>query len=206
MLLRTIKWLSKQKWPQPVINLWFCNPLPPTNMSTHAKVISIVLNGTLCHINLWVCGLCQFVLVSKGELTWTQQTAQPLGSPVWSSSSSGDTPELGGSPILLCYLSPSSASPLCFCIQIKTMASTSSVSQVSAQTWSWDNLPCSSFLAHQMRANVCLSFISFPFSHLLRTFIIQIRMLSGKMDGQKDRRCCRPCSHCASPLATMRWR
>lgn len=96
--------------------------------------------------------------------------------------------------------------PLCFCIQIKTMASTSSVSQVSAQTWSWDNLPRSSFLAHQMRANVCLSVISFTFSHLLCTFIIQIRMLSGKMDRQKDRRCCRPCSQCASPLATMRLR
>lgn len=87
-------------------------------------------------------------------------------------------------------------------IQIKTMASTSSVSQVSDWTWSWDNLPRSSFLLHQMRASVCLSLVSFPFSHLLLTFIIQIRMLSTKTDGRRDGWCRSPCSPCASPWAT----
>lgn len=87
-------------------------------------------------------------------------------------------------------------------IQIKTMASTSSVSQVSVWTWSWDNLPRSSFLLHQMRASVCLSLVSFTFSHLLLTFIIQIRMLSTKTDGRRDGWCRSPCSPCASPWAT----
>lgn len=93
---------------------------------------------------------------------------------------------------------------LCICVQIKTMASTSSVSQVSAWTWSWDNLPRSSFLVHQMRASVCLSLVSFTFSHLLLTFIIQIRMLSRKTDGRIDAWCLCPCSPCASPWATKR--
>lgn len=74
----------------------------------------------------------------------------------------------------------------CICIQIKTMASTSSVSQVSAWTWSWDNLPRSSFLVHQLRVSVWPSWVSFTFSHLLRTFIIQIRVLSRKTDGRRD--------------------
>lgn len=94
--------------------------------------------------------------------------------------------------------------PLCVCIQIKTMASTSSASQVSAWTWSWDNLPRSSFLVHQMRASACLSLVSFTFSHLLRTFIIQIRVLSLKTGERMDGSCCRSCAPCASPRATKR--
>lgn len=89
------------------------------------------------------------------------------------------------------WVTSSSVPPLaalcsfCICIHTKTMASTSSVSQVSAWTWSRDNLPRSSFLLHQMRVSVSPSWISFTFSHLRCTFIIQIRMLSRKTDGAK---------------------
>lgn len=170
-------------------------------IGTHAKTISIVLNGTLCNIHLWVRALCQFVSVSKGVLAWAQQTAQPLFDPALLLATNG----AGGSPILPCFLSPSSA-PSVSAFRKKTMASTSSVSQVSAWTWSWDNLPRSSFLVHQMKASVCPSLVSFTFSHLLRTFIIQIRMLSGKTDGRMDGWCCRPRSPRSSPRATKRRR
>lgn len=41
---------------------------------TYATTVSIILNGTLCNIHVWVRGPCRSVLVSKG----VQQTAQPL--------------------------------------------------------------------------------------------------------------------------------
>lgn len=169
-------------------------------MSAHAKAISVVRNGTLCNIHLWAHGLC--LCRCQRACSQTQQTAQPLGSPVWSSSSSGNKQSRGVTYSNVLPLTVRCS--LCICIQIKTMASTSSVSQVSAWTWSWDNLPRSSFLVHQMRASVCLSLVSFTFSHLLLTFIIQIRMSSRKTDGRIDGWCRCPCSPCASPWATTR--
>lgn len=110
-----------------------------------------------------------------------------------------------GGHLFWCFLSPSSA-PSVSAFRKKTMASTSSASQVSAWTWSWDNLPRSSFLVHQIKGYVCLSLVSFTFSHLLHTFIIQICMLSRKTEERKDGWCCRPCSPCLAPWATKRWR
>lgn len=81
----------------------------------------------------------------------------------------------GGQGVTQCDALPLTVlCPSSICSEGKTIATTSSVSQVSPQTCRWDNFPRSSFLVCQLKASVCPSIVSFTFSHYLCTFIIQI--------------------------------